>query len=164
MTLARLKQVVRYDPATGDFYWLDMEKRKLAKGHEKVGCIHKTLGYVMMTIDCMKFYGHRLAWFYVYGDWPSEIDHINGNRSDNRISNLRPATSTQNKANATHHFDNELGVKGIYKIKSTGRFRVRVQRSGVTVFDKCFKTIEEAKNAQLTASVEAFGEFARVPL
>jgi hypothetical protein len=83
----RLRERLRYDGGTGVF------TRRVGSGHaragEIAGSVHST-GYVRIGIDGGKYTAHRLAWLYVHGVWPSDqIDHINRNRSDNRIANLR---------------------------------------------------------------------------
>lgn len=97
LTLPRLKDVLSYEPETGIFRWV-----KPAAGRCKPGDIagsSVTGGYVRLVIDCEKILAHRVAWFYVHGKWPNEIDHINGVRDDNRIVNLRNTTAAENAQN-----------------------------------------------------------------
>ena len=97
LTQERLKELLSYDPDTGLFV------RLISKGGRGVGSIAGTphsLGYINMAVQGKKYLAHRLAWFYVHGEWPSsEIDHINHKKSDNRIINLRGATRKDNMRN-----------------------------------------------------------------
>ena len=98
ITQARLKELLRYDPETGVFTW-----RATGKGrrlNRQAGTVQAT-GYLTITIDWRIHLAHRLAFLYVVGDWPpNEIDHIDGDQSNNRWCNLRPATRSQNMANS----------------------------------------------------------------
>lgn len=87
-----------YDPCTGVFIWKDSPARRCRKG-QKAGSMNAD-GYHQITVAGRTYAAHRLAWLKVYGDWPChQIDHINAIPSDNRISNLRIATSSQNMHN-----------------------------------------------------------------
>ena len=73
-------------------------------------------GYVLISIDGTRYPAHRLAWLYIYGQWPNgQIDHINRNPSDNRIVNLREATVAENGHNAGLRIDNTSGFKGVHR-------------------------------------------------
>lgn len=93
----RLRAVVHYDPETGRF----TRTVRLAQRHQ-VGddaCHRMSNGYLRIAIDSKRYLAHRAAWLYVYGEWPNVIDHINGDRTDNRIANLRSGTQAQNAQN-----------------------------------------------------------------
>jgi hypothetical protein len=101
LTQSRLKELLIYDPDTGIF------RRRIACGIAVAGSTPgniNAMGYLDISIGCKRYYAHRLAWLYVYGEWPSlEIDHINCDRLDNRISNLRDVTHHQNMNNLRFH-------------------------------------------------------------
>lgn len=98
LTAERLRELLTYDPETGVFKWNAGGKgRRLDR---VAGGLHPTLGYWYIGVDRVKYPSHRVAWLYMTGKWPEhEIDHINGVRSDNRWSNLREATKSQNMQN-----------------------------------------------------------------
>ncbi len=92
-----LHELLDYNCDTGVFTW--KKPRRGVKTGVPLGCDNGS-GYLRITVAGKSEYAHRLAWVYVHGFWPTEhIDHINGNRSDNRIANLRAATSAENMQN-----------------------------------------------------------------
>jgi hypothetical protein len=97
LTQRELKRHLHYNPATGVF------TRRIALSYpSKVGEVAGTLlpiGYVSIRINGRRYYAHRLAWLYVYGEFPIEVDHRNENRRDNRISNLLSVSRSQHKIN-----------------------------------------------------------------
>lgn len=117
-------------------------------------------GYIGITIGTTRVLAHRLAWFFVFDEWPNQhIDHINGRRHDNRISNLRLATHAQNNANREPQINNVLGVKGVKRHRD--KFVARISAGGVTHYLGIFETLEEAINARRQAEVEYHGAYAR---
>jgi hypothetical protein len=113
ITCEQLKAILRYDPETGVFTWAqDMGARAKsgAVAGARDGC-----GYTGVKLFGRSYLAHRLAWLYVHGEWPKErIDHINGVRHDNRISNLRdvsPSVNSQNQKRA--RIDNSTGYLGV---------------------------------------------------
>lgn len=119
--LDRLKEVLSYDPDTGLFTW-----RVSLNARGPVGAIAGTLrpdGYVKIQIDGIPMMAHRLAWIFVHGYLPHvELDHINRVRRDNRLVNLRLATSKQNKENQATRVTNTSGHKGVHWDKSRGKW------------------------------------------
>lgn len=145
-----VSSLYRYDPDTGFIYNQRGERRGGKSG-----------GYIMIWLDGRNYYAHRIAWLLTHKRWPScHIDHVNGDRSDNRLQNLRDATRQQNMQNRRRFNNNKLGVKGV--IKTHGRYRAQLWRDGRFVLSKTFATIEEAAAAYRHASLEYFGVFARL--
>jgi len=113
ITQKRLKELLSYDVETGIF------TRVTSTKGARVGSIagRATKGrYVDIRVDGTRYGGHRLVWLYVYGNLPEiEIDHINHDRTDNRITNLRLAGHKANQKNRSLNKDNTSGVSGISK-------------------------------------------------
>jgi len=89
-------EILDYNANTGVFMWL--KSRRGVKTGVPLGT-DNGFGYLRITVLGRSYYAHRLAWFYVQGTWPDQIDHINGIKSDNRIENLRDVTVQQNNQN-----------------------------------------------------------------
>lgn len=106
-----------------------------------------------VTIDRKQYSLHRLAWFYANGEWPpAEVDHINGNRSDNRLVNLRLASRSINMQNRrTARSDNVSGIIGAHYHARSGRWTSKIQVCGQTHYLGCFATPGEASAAYVTA-------------
>lgn len=98
LTAQRLRELLDYNQSSGEFFW-----RTTRQGHKKAGDIAGYLRrdrYVVIGLDGITYLGHRLAWLYVNGSWPAmRIDHIDGNKTNNRIENLRDVSPTINGQN-----------------------------------------------------------------
>lgn len=139
LTQERLKEILRYNPETGEFFWVSTNSKKRLVG-KPAGHLCKTWGYHVIGVDYRIYRAHRLAWLYVYGVWPDEeIDHINRDRSDNRIENLRLADRNLNCHNRT--------TKGASFDSRRGKWYARITDKGVTKWLGEFGTEEEAQNA-----------------
>lgn len=143
-----LKDSISYDPATGIFVYLKANNRKNVG--DLVGYLRND-GYYEVTFKSNRYRLHRLAWLLTYGEMPNKhIDHINGNRSDNRIVNLREATvseNLQNQKKATSR--NKLGVLGVSYKK--GAYEPKIKVNGKALYLGRFQSIEEASEAYLKA-------------
>lgn len=153
LTQSRLKELLHYNPDTGLFTW----KVSLSK-RVKVGDIAGTVknpGYLRIRIDGKPYYAHRLAWLYVYGAWPKDqIDHINGERTDNRICNLREATNAENQQNRKKQINNVSGYPGVYWNKSGQKWQARIKINSKTKYLGLFETPEAGHHAYLAAKAE----------
>lgn len=157
LTAESLRQMLRYEPETGKFFWLRANNQ--CKIGDEAGAKH--LGYVRVTCFGRRYLAHRLAWLWMTGDWPIErIDHMNMNREDNKWSNLRLATDTQNRANSNKQPRNKLGVKGV-EYHVSGKFRARIGIGGKIFHLGVFDKVELAKKAYDAAAQHYFGEFSR---
>ena len=145
VTQDRLKEALNYDPETGVFTWAEPGRGK------RIGRTTGTVndeGYVVMTIDQRQYRANRLAWLYVYGEWPEGIvDHENRDRADNRISNLRDATFRQNSHNHGLYSDNRSGISGVCWVKKSSRWHVYFGRE----YQGCFTDFFEACCARKSA-------------
>lgn len=161
LTIERLRALLHYDPETGIFTRL-VGVRGFAAG-SKVGALCKcgpSRGYIYIGVDRKKYRAHRLAWFYVTGEWPDEIDHINRERADNRWANLRAATRSQNNINGSRHRNNTSGFKGVSWVARVNRWRAYVSIDGKQSHLGYFKEMSDAVAARQRAAEYHFGEFA----
>lgn len=156
LTIEEVKAALSYEKESGAFTWL-VSKKGLHAGRV-AGTICKN-GYRHISINKHSVYAHRLAWFYVHGRWPAQaLDHINGDRSDNRIANLREASQKQNMANRPANRGRVL-PKGVHRHGQ--RWKTVIKYDGLTRHLGCFDTIEEASAAYAVTASRIFGEFAR---
>lgn len=149
LTAERLKQLVVYDPETG-LMWSKRLRRHIGSAHN---------GYRVIRIGRRQYKIHRLAWLYTHGCWPADqIDHINCDRADNRLANLREATGAQNSANQRGRARH--GMKGAY-LCADGRWLSTIALGGRRRHLGRFQTQEDAHAAYARAAREIGGEFAR---
>lgn len=155
LTQERLKELLHYDPATGVFTW-----RVAPNGRVKAGAVAGNIdpqeGYVRIGIGGRLYRAHRLAWLYVHGAWPSqEIDHRFGVRHDNRISELREATKSENLQNQRRaRADSKSGVLGVHWDKKNRKWRAQIRLGGCTSHLGLFSGKEEAHTAYLGAKAQ----------
>ena len=158
VTVERLKEVLSYNPETGEFRWSPVPRKGVRSG-QPAGNITTDGNGLRIRIDRIAYKAHRLAWLYVHGRWPSiQIDHINGNPYDNRLVNLREATPSQNQGNQRKRVDSTSGRKGVAR-SSAKQERWRAHFRGRYLGS--FETKEDAHAAYQRAAAEHFGEFAR---
>ena len=143
----RVNELLDYNPETGKFIWKKVTSNRAKVGGE-AGAITPD-GYNRITFDHAQYQAHRLAWLITYGCWPTDdLDHVNGNRADNRLCNLRAATRAQNIQN--QHKANtrsSTGLLGAFKHKASGRYCSRIVVFGKTISLGYFNTAEEAHEA-----------------
>lgn len=116
-------------------------------------------GYRQVGVNRRIVYVHRLVWLWVYGELPVEIDHINGDKSDNRIANLRAATGGQNKQNRGMLRSNTSGLKGVFFNKNMGLWHAQVNANGKPVARR-FRTIFDAAAWVIPTRERLHGQFA----
>lgn len=165
LTQARLRELLDYDPATGVFTWRVPSSPRSHHHKFQVGDVagHRHAnGYLSVWIDGRKYLLHRLAWFWVNGEWPPhDVDHKNRNKSDNRIKNLRRATRTQNNGNIRTPRHNTSGVKGVRWHKQRRKWVAQISIHNRCRYLGIFTSKEDAAAAYMNAAREHFGEFAR---
>ncbi|MFZ4072102.1 MAG: HNH endonuclease signature motif containing protein [Caulobacterales bacterium] len=161
LTAAELREILTYDPETGVF-----TRRIQTCNNHKVGDVCNTVannGYVLIGVKSKRWYAHRLAWLYVHGTWPDgQIDHINGVRTDNRISNLRTATQSQQNGNQRIHDRNTSGRRGVSWCKKRQMWRAYIRPTTGQKHLGYFTNLDDAAAAFDAAAVDYFGEFARL--
>lgn len=157
LLLLRLKELFNYNINTGNFI------RKISVSNKtKIGDIagSNNHGYIRIKIDNKLYSAHRLAWLYVYGEWPSKfVDHINGIKDDNRISNLREATRSQNGMNRTKMTNNKSGYKGVFWDKRANKWKAQIRYNGKFKYLGYFDNIEDAVNIYNENANILHGEF-----
>ena len=132
ITRTRLTELLSYCSETGCFTWI-AKTTKFSKVQigDVAGTTSHHKGYVYIKIDGKQYAAHRLAWLYVYGELPKDqIDHINRNRSDNRIQNLRHANNAQNAINRKIRSDNKSGYRGVCFDKQKNKWRSYISLNG----------------------------------
>ena len=143
-----IRERLQYDPETGSIIWLIATNNSTKVGSEAGW---KTIqGYRRLRINTVLYQAHRIAWFLYYGSMPSDqIDHINGVRGDNRITNLRVVTNRENGQNMSIHREGRL--PGTYKIKKcrTKPWVARAKINGKNIHIGCYPTEIEAYNAYM---------------
>jgi len=154
LTHEYLKSVLHYDPESGVFTRL-ISNNGFIKINSIAGTIHPK-GYVIIGINKKYYKAHRLAWFYMHGVWPeNQIDHINHNKSDNSIINLRLATNAENTQNKIKpRSDNKCGLLGVSYYKNYGNYVAQIQVNNKKRLLGYFTTPEEAHEAYLKAKRE----------
>lgn len=150
LTAEILRELVSYDPDTGDFKWKISGGRR--KCGQKAGSNGHPHGYCQIGIDCTLYFAHRLAWLYVHGEWPrGEVDHIDGDTANNRIANLRDTSHAANMQNIRKaNVNNSTGFLGTRRYKS-GKFFAVITANGKRRFLGSFVTPQSAHEAYLTA-------------
>lgn len=157
LLLEEARALLSYDGGTGIFRWLNPRGR--ANADCPAGNINN-YGYRRIGIHGLHFYAHRLAWFMHYEVWPDDIlDHINRDRDDNRIANLRPATRQTNMLNSGARAS-ASGFRGVYRPKHLEKWTARIKVKGKYFYLGSFDTPELAYAAYVEAAHEHHGEFA----
>jgi len=161
-----VRELLDYDPDTGIFTWKGRARQWFVSdlawktwntrfsGTEAGG---KYAGYIGIRIFGKKYLAHRLAWLWINGEMPKQIDHVNRDRMDNRIKNLRIATQAQNAVNVPRKSAN--GFRGVTWHKR-GKWQVRVRFCNRVHHIGYFDDIEEAARAYDAAAKRFHGEFA----
>lgn len=157
----RLKELLKYNPTTGIFTWqAKSSKYSPILVGTRADRLHPGSGYYRIQIDGERYAAHRLAWLYTYGYLPDdEIDHINNDRSDNSIDNLRLADG-KNNWNTSLRVDSTTGVKGVTFHPCTGKYQARVQFQKVMYRLGLFATVAEAEQVVRKKREELHKEFA----
>lgn len=159
LTQATLKELLTYNPETGIFIWR-VDRVRVRKG-EVAGKL-TPWGYVEIGISGQRYQAHRLAFLYMTGAMPKDyVDHINLIRSDNKWSNLRNATNSQNQMNTSKRANNTSGFKGVSWHKPDGRWRVDIRIEGRKKFLGYFDSPADGYAAYCAAAIRNHGEYAR---
>ena len=177
ITQKYLKSILDYNPETGIFTWRERtpdmfnETQKRSREHAcknwNSRCSGKQAGwlkdgYIIIEVNGNKHRSHVLAYVYMNGKYPeNEIDHDNGNSSDNRWINLRPATRSQNLMNTKIRKDNRSGFRGVSFSKASSKWQAQICVNNKRFHLGLFNTPQEAHEAYCAAALKYFGEFSR---
>lgn len=156
ITQTRLKELLHYDPDTGIFTWL------VSRGRVKTGDVAGSRltvvsgkSYRQIRIDSKNYLAHRLAWLYTHGQLPShEIDHINGAGADNRLSNLRSVTRSENNKNARLQCNNSSETAGVYWGKAKRKWQAQIRVDSKCLYLGSFEDINDAIEARKEAEIK----------
>lgn len=158
LTKEYLSDILSYSPETGVFKW------KVKAGSRSPGALagsHNSYGYRLISVNNRRYFAHRLAWLLFYGEIPDrlDIDHINGVRDDNRISNLRLATRSQNNMNSLVSSRNKSGCRGVCFHRRDKLWHARVFVGRKAVAFKTFKDKLDAIEFVVSERAEIFGSY-----
>jgi hypothetical protein len=167
-TADEVRARLSYDPESGELTWLprpgqDRHTRawNTTWAGKRAGHLNRVHGYVEVGLFGKLYPAHRVIFLIVTGEWPADqVDHRDGNRTNNLFSNLRPATNSENAFNARRYSDNKSQLKGAWPT-ANGRYRAQITIKGRTYSLGCFATPEEAHRAYCEAAKRHFGQFAR---
>lgn len=159
-----VRKLLTYDPKTGVLVWR-FRRSNVPKG--TIAGYINTHGYRVLSLAVggikKRYPAHRLIWLHVYGHLPDQwVDHVNGDKDDNRLSNLREATPAQNNANKRAGKDNTSGVKGVSFCRTRNKWAASICSNGHRRNLGRFKTKEEARIVYREAAKKYHREFARV--
>lgn len=173
-TPEELRQLLAYDQHTGCFTWKERDASLFTGGGQHTaehncrvwnakhagapaGAVDRSLGYLRLSVLDRKLWAHRAAWMVVHGETPKgQIDHINGDKLDNRIANLRVVTMTENRRNQRRPMNNNSGFVGVAWNPHNKNWNARIGVDGRTLHLGSFGRIEDA----IAARKEAEARFA----
>jgi len=148
MTQNILKKYLHYNPDNGVFTRA-LKTANFIRVGDVAGWLDKASGYRKIYLRNKQYSAHRLAWLYMVGEFPSDqIDHINHIRDDNRFSNLRTATHSENQRNASIRYDNASGVTGVYWSKPRRKWQSEIYVNGKKIYGGSFGCVTAAAIAR----------------
>ena len=143
----------------GVLYWKVANSNRIKTG-DAAGCLFNN-GYLCTRINNKKYLNHRLIFLMHYGYLPELLDHIDGNKLNNRIENLRSATNSENSRNSKIRKNNTSGIKGVTWDISSKKWKAQIRDEKKYKCIGRYKTIEEAAEAIKKTREELHGEYAR---
>lgn len=159
LTCKRLRELLRYEPDTGDWYWRVRINSKVDVG-DAAGTI-SVHGYRIITLGGTKYRASRLAFLYMTGSWPvNEVDHENRCKLDDRWINLRDVTGSENQINRDLQSNNTSGFRGVHWHTRDCKWIVQVKKENQNFFVGQYDSLEEAVVARDLAAKELHGSFA----
>lgn len=160
-TQAYLKSILSYDSETGEFTWLvNRDRCGNARIGMRAGYLRSSDGYRQIKIKNRGYGEHRLAWLYVNGVWPELLDHADRDKANNRISNLRIATNSENRLNTGISSRNTSGYRGVVWSKSSKKWQAQTSVRGKRVHLGLFESPSLAFEAYQSFVLAEHGAFA----
>ena len=153
LTQERLKEVLHYSRETGIFTWLITANRNGAAIGDEAGWLRDN-GYRMIAINGVDYRAHRLAWFYIYGEWPEQIDHKDHIRRHNWIDNLRDVSSSENGKNQSIPKRNKSGIIGVRWHAQKCKWHAQIGVDMKKIHLGYFTCIEDAAEARKEAEIK----------
>lgn len=143
-----------YDADTGALIWKHSDNQRSAwngKFAGKAAGYIRNDGYRIINLAGSYLYAHRIIWAMTMGEWPDQIDHINGDRSDNRLENLRSVSATENNRNLRRRAKSVSGRTGVFWDSVNNRWGASIQVDGRSIWLGRFNTVSEAGAARSAA-------------
>ena len=158
ITQDQVKSLFEYKD--GNLYWKNVNKYHNQLNDKKSGANHHS-GYTNITINKKKYTAHRLIYLYHHGFLPEFVDHIDMNKSNNKIENLRAATRSQNQWNKPRLKKTVSNVKNVFFRKDMNKYLVKVYANKKVHYFGCFESLELAELVAIEARNKLHKEFAR---
>ena len=156
LTQSEIRRLTNYNEETGEFTW-SANAHKKVRG-KPVGSMSRN-GYLVTKVDYKRYLVHRLVWLYVHGEFPKdEIDHINRNKADNRVSNLRDVDRFTNVHNKSKTSNSVSGYTGVRRTSNKKRWQAFIHMGGKFMNLGVYDTIDEALSARVEYKRRVFGD------
>lgn len=163
-TKDQLEKVLTYDPKSGKLFWKDRSRSDFHSYHafrvfqgryaNKEAFTADTRGYKTGRVFGTQFFAHKIIWAMAYNEWPSSLDHIDGDRSNNKIENLRPVTQKENCRNSSIPVNNTSGHIGVSWIKRLNAWTAQIKVDQVKRHLGVFKNFDDAVKARKDAEAK----------
>lgn len=159
ITRERVMELLEYNPDTGEFFW--QVTRSTVRAGDEAGWVSPR-GYIRISIDGKRYYAHQIAWLLHHGTIPMQLDHINRDKGDNRIENLRICDHAQNQTNNRLREHCSSRYKGVCRYKPLGKWMAYITANGKRIHLGYHVEERDAARAYNRAATKHFGEYAHL--